>query len=266
MTRYASMFSQLGDKGEIAFIPFTLIGDPDLKSSMAIVESLIQAGADALELGIPFSDPVADGPTIQSAGVRARNAGVTPEDCISFIKQVRMGYPEIPIGLLLYVNLVFKPGISEFYEKLSNCGADSILIADVPVCESAPFLKAAAKHGLHQVFIAPPNASPQRLKEISLSGSGYTYVVTRAGVTGADQLMSESNRGIIDTLKQLGAPPAVLGFGISEPEHIRKAKAMGAAGAISGSAIVSIIEKNLGDLVETRKQLFDFVKGMKQAS
>lgn len=266
MSRYENMFQRLDEEKRIAFIPFTLIGDPDLDTSMRIVDTLVEAGADALELGIPFSDPVADGPTIQTAGVRALKEGITPTQCLDFLKTLRIKHHDIPIGLLLYVNLVFKPGIDPFFAALKECEVDSVLIADVPLQEATPYLEAAEKNGLQQVFIAPPNADDAKLKAIAAHSKGYTYVVTRTGVTGADEEMSDANQTLIEKLKQFNAPRPILGFGISNPTHVAQSKKMGASGAISGSAIVRIIESHLDDVEKMLDELTAFVRKMKKAT
>jgi len=266
MNRYEMMFAKLAKKNQIAFVPFTLMGDPDAETSLAVIESLIKGGADALELGIPFSDPVADGPTIQSAGVRAQSSHIRPSDCWNLIRKLRIHHPDIPIGLLVYVNLVYKPGIENFYRLAFEAGVDSVLIADVPMLEAAPFAKAAEENGILPVFIAPPNADEARLRQIAEKTRGYTYVVTRTGVTGTDQTMSNHNEIVIQQLKTFGAAPPVLGFGISKPEHVHQAKEMGADGAISGSAVVKIIEKNLDNPEQMKAELEAFVRMMKEAT
>ncbi len=141
MERYETLFAQLNDRKEGAFVPFVTLGDPGVEQSLSIIDTLIEAGADALELGIPFSDPLADGPTIQSATLRAFAAGVTPGQCFEMLAAIRAKHPTIPIGLLMYANLVFSKGIDEFYAQCEKVGVDSVLVADVPVEESAPSVR-----------------------------------------------------------------------------------------------------------------------------
>ena len=135
MDRYQSLFTRLAEKNQGAFVPFVTVGDPNPEQSLKIMETLVEAGADALELGIPFSDPLADGPTIQGANIRALDSKVTPDVCFDLIGQIRAKYPELPIGLLMYANLVYARGIENFYERCANAGIDSVLIADVPTNE-----------------------------------------------------------------------------------------------------------------------------------
>jgi tryptophan synthase alpha chain len=259
------MFRKLEQENRIAFIPFTLIGDPDQEISKLAVETLARH-ADALELGIPFSDPVADGPIIQAAGVRARQNGIKLRDSLDFLKDIRRKFPDCPIGILVYVNLIYKPGLDFFYKSMAECEVDSVLIADVPLQEASPFRTTAKKYGIQQVFIAPPNASDDKLKKISQASEGYTYVVTRTGVTGTDQQMGSSNRNTLNSLRSFGSAPPVLGFGISNPKHVQKAAEMGAQGAISGSAVVSIIEKHRNTPNTMVRELTQFIKSMKKAA
>lgn len=256
--RYTAMFERLAAQGEGAFIPFTMLGDPDPALSLAAIRALAAAGADALELGLPFSDPVADGPVIQAAAARALRAGVRQADCWNLVARVRSEFPELPIGLLVYANLVCHRDPARFYEAAAGAGVDSVLVADLPVSESAEVAAAARAHGIAPVFIAPPNADPARLAAIAAAGEGYTYVTSREGVTGADERLHRDQSQLIAGLKKLGAPPPVLGFGISTPEHVRAALAMGAAGAISGSAVVSRLAKG--------EDVSGFVRTMKAAT
>ncbi|OEE39205.1 tryptophan synthase subunit alpha, partial [Vibrio anguillarum] len=161
MDRYQTLFQRLADNNQGAFVPFVTIGDPDPEQSLRIMQTLVEAGADALELGIPFSDPLADGPTIQGANIRALDAGTTPDICFELITKIRAQYPDLPIGLLMYANLVYSRGIENFYQRCKNAGVDSVLIADVPTNESREFVAAADKYGIQPIFIAPPTASDE---------------------------------------------------------------------------------------------------------
>jgi tryptophan synthase alpha chain len=236
--RYEALFRRLAGVREGAFIPFTVLGDPSPAASAGVLEALVAGGADALELGLPFSDPVADGPVIQAAGVRALAAGTRAADCWRLVAGVRAAHPALPIGLLVYANLVARPGPARFYAAAAEAGVDSVLIADLPLGEAAPFEAAALRAGIAPVFIAPPNAGPERLAAVAARTRGYTYVTTRAGVTGDARRDDDGLRDRLATLRRLGAPPPVLGFGIATPDQVRSALAAGAAGAIAGSAIV----------------------------
>lgn len=266
MDRYQALFQRLAEKNQGAFVPFVTIGDPNPEQSLQIIETLVDSGADALELGIPFSDPLADGPTIQAANIRALDSKTTPVICFDILTKIRAKYPDTPIGLLLYANLVYANGIDNFYARCKEAGVDSVLIADVPTGESEDFSKTAQKHGLHQIFIAPPNANNETLADVAKLGGGYTYLLSRAGVTGAETKAGMPISHLLERLNQYDAAPSLLGFGISEPAQVKEAVEAGAAGAISGSAIVKIIEANHTQPHEMLSQLGQFVSNMKAAT
>ncbi|MDR7119388.1 tryptophan synthase subunit alpha [Rheinheimera soli] len=266
MQRYQQLFSRLSDTKQGAFVPFVTMGDPGLELSFDIIKTLIDAGADALELGIPFSDPIADGPVIQNANIRALAAGVTPAQCFELIGRIRQYHKDIPIGLLLYSNLVMAKGIDNFYLQAQQAGVDSILIADVPLHESKLFRNAAMKHDIAPIFIAPPNITDESLRELASYGRGYTYLLSRAGVTGTETQATMPASTLINQLKEYNAAPTLLGFGISKPEHVKAAIESGAAGAISGSAIVQIIEKYQHQPATLLSELSTFVREMKAAT
>ncbi|MFC6120761.1 tryptophan synthase subunit alpha [Citrobacter bitternis] len=263
MERYETLFKQLKERKEGAFVPFVTLGDPSPEQSLKIIDTLIEAGADALELGIPFSDPLADGPTIQNATLRAFAAGVTPSQCFEMLAAIRQKHPTIPIGLLMYANLVFSRGIDEFYAQCEKAGVDSVLVADVPVEESAPFRQAALRHNVAPIFICPPNADDELLRQIASHGRGYTYLLSRAGVTGAENRAALPLYHLVEKLTEYHAAPPLQGFGISAPDQVTAAIDAGAAGAISGSAIVKIIEKNLDKPAVMLEELGAFVRAMK---
>lgn len=244
MERYDRCFKRLAERKEGAFVPFVTLGDPNPELSLQIIDALVAGGADALELGIPFSDPLADGPTIQNATLRAFAAGVTPAQCFEMLAAIRQKYPELPIGLLMYANLVFSNGIDNFYARCQEVGVDSVLVADVPIEESAPFRQSAMRHNVAPIFICPPNAEDDLLREIASHGRGYTYLLSRAGVTGSETRANLPLKHLIDKLTEYHAAPPLQGFGISEASQVEEAISAGAAGAISGSAIVKIIEQH----------------------
>jgi len=237
MSRYRAMFA----RNEGAFGAFVMLGDPGLAASAEILDALVEAGADMLEVGIPFSDPVADGPVIQAAAARSLAAGTRPADCFALLADFRARHPTAPVGILTYANLVVARGRDDFYGRAAAAGVDSVLVADVPLLEAAPFAASARAHGVEPVLIAAANTPPERLAGIAALGGGYTYCVARAGVTGADEAVRFDHGDMLDRLREAGAPPPVFGFGISQPAHVRAALAAGAAGVISGSAIVARI-------------------------
>ena len=259
MSRYRDMFLRLGNEG--AFGAFVMLGDPTLETSGEILDALVEGGADMIEVGIPFSDPIADGPTIQAAAERALAAGATPAACLGILKAFRKRHSDIPVGVLTYANLVLARGRDAFYAACADAGVDSVLVADAPVLEAEPFARSARAHGLDPVLIAAPNTPARTLKRIAELSGGYTYCVARAGVTGAETEMQLNHAALFAQLAEYGASPPVLGFGISRPEHVRAALDAGAAGVISGSAIVRIIERGGG-----AEEVQAFVSRMKEGS
>jgi tryptophan synthase alpha chain len=258
--RYAAMFERLESRGEAAFGAFVMLGDPDLETSARILDALAEGGADMLEVGIPFSDPVADGPTIQAASERALRQGVTPPDCLRLLTDFRTRHRDVPVGILTYANIVLAPGRTAFYRAAAEAGVDSVLVADVPAFEIGPFAAAAADAGVAPVLIAAPNTPRATLARIAAIGRGYTYCVARSGVTGAERGMELRHDSLFGALAELGAPPPILGFGISSADHVRQAVAAGAAGVISGSALVKLIEA--GEV----ERLPETIAAMKQAT
>ena len=238
MSRYAAMFERLADANEAAFGGFLMLGYPDPASCGALLDALVEGGADMIEVGIPFSDPVADGPVIAKAAKQALEAGVRTADCLSMIAAFRSRHPDIPIGILTYANIVVARGRERFCAELADAGADSLLVADVPSIEAAPWAEAAVAAGIDPVLIAAPTTPGPALETIARLGRGYTYCVARLGVTGSGIAPTMGHRQLFADLARLGAPPPVLGFGISSPEHVAAAVASGAAGVISGSALV----------------------------
>ena len=252
MSRYAAMFERL--TGEGAFGAFLMLGDPDLATSAALLDAVVAGGADMVEVGIPFSDPVADGPVIQAAAKRALEAGVKVADCFALIAAFRSRHPQVPVGILTYANLVMARGRDDFFARAAAAGTDSLLVADVPAREAEPWAAEMRVAGLDPVLIAAANAPPETLSEIARLGSGYTYCVTRAGITGV-HAAAEFDRGLIAALRTMGAPPPIFGFGIATPSHVAAAMATGVAGVISGSAIVALAADggDVGQLVAKLK-------------
>lgn len=256
MSRYDAMFRRSGNAG--VFGAFVMLGDPDLEACAGILDQLVEGGADMIEVGIPFSDPVADGPVIQAAAVRALANSTTPGDCFALLSAFRDRHPDVPVGILTYANLVLARGRDDFYARAAEAGVDSVLVADVPVLEAAPYAEAARAHGIDPVLIAAANTPAHRLIEIAKLGGGYTYCVARTGVTGADHDAHFDHQTMLDVLREVDAPPTVLGFGISRPDQVRAALAAGAAGVISGSAIV--------DRIARGEDVTGFVREMKAAT
>lgn len=267
MSRYNNLFTTLSDRKEGAFVPFIMLGDPTPEIALEIVRAAVAGGADALELGVPFSDPVADGPTIQASHIRALKNGATVDGAIAQIQQIRAEFPELPLGLLIYGNVPFTRGLERFYQEFKEAGADSILIPDVPVRESKPFVEAAEKAGIAPIFIAPAQASEKTLAGVAAASKGYIYAISRDGVTGTEKESQTSGLDeVVAKVQRFGGAPILLGFGISTPRHVADAIAAGAAGAITGSALTKIIEAHLDNTAALPKAVTQFVASMKAAT
>ncbi|PIE47102.1 MAG: tryptophan synthase subunit alpha [Gammaproteobacteria bacterium] len=273
-TRFDNLFVELNARHEGAFVPFVTLCDPDLERSFDIICTLVDNGADALELGLPFSDPLLDGEVIQAANQRALSAGHSTEDSFKLLERVRAKYPATPISLLLCANLIFAKTLDGFYKRCANVGVDAVLVADVPLIECMPYCQSAIKHGIQPVLICPPNAlagctagTDDTTAQVAKLTQGYTYLVSRAGVTSADNQASASNLNeLVSSLKAHNCAPILQGFGIATPKQVQEALNNGCAGAISGSAIVRIIENNLDNHQSTLVKLAEFVRAMKAAT
>lgn len=261
--RYAAMFDALGARGEGAFGAFVMLGDPDPGTSAAILDALVEGGADMVEVGIPFSDPIADGPVIQAAADRALRNGATSASCFQILTDFRSRHAHIPLGILTYANLVGNRGRDAFYQACARAGVDSVLVADVPAFEAEAYAEAARGHGIATVMIAAVNTPDPVLARVAALGEGYTYCLARGGVTGVGSELRLDHNRLFATLSRHGAAPPIVGFGISTPDHVRIAMAAGAAGVISGSAIVSLIAKH-GE--QAALYVRDFASEMKRAT
>jgi tryptophan synthase alpha chain len=253
MSRYAAMFERLAERSEGAFGAFVMLGDPDLETSAELLDAVVEGGADMVEVGIPFSDPVADGPVIQAAAQRALAAGVRVGDCLDLIAGFRRRHPDVPLGILTYANIVIAR--AGFSRDAAEAGTDSLLIADVPAIEAEPFVREMEQAGLEPVLIAAANTPDATIERIAALSKAYTYCVTRAGITGT-HAAGQFDRRLIQRLDAAGAPPPVFGFGISAPEHVRAALDAGARGVISGSAIVDLAHRG-GDVTAFVRTLKD---------
>lgn len=238
--RYAALFQRTRREDRPALVPFWMLGDPTPERSRAAIEALIGAGADALELGLPFSDPVADGVVIQGAADRALRAGTTFRTALALVAGLRARHPRLPIGLLAYLNPFEALGLPRALAACADAGVDSLLLADLPTTECAPYATAIRDAGIAPVLIVPPNATSAAIATVARHGAGYSYLTGRAGVTGTHAAMAAPTATLIAALRDAGAPTALVGFGVTTAEQVRAAHHAGAAGAIVGSALVEL--------------------------
>jgi len=247
-----------------AFIGFTVAGDPDKETCIRAAMALVDGGTDILELGVPFSDPVADGPTIQKADERALASGTTVDSVFAIVRELRKK-TQVPIVFLVYYNMVYHRGIDRFYREAHDAGVDGILVADMPVEESDEVYRIALRHGIDPIFLVTQTTSDERIKKIAARAQGYLYLVAVLGVTGVRTSVSAGALDLLKRVRKHTGIPLALGFGISTPDHAKVCAEAGADGVIVGSAIVSIVEKTLGlpDVME--RELREYVGRMKQA-
>ncbi len=266
MASYKKTFEELKAKNQGALAAFTVIGDPDYKTSIEIIKKIIDSGADILELGLPFSDPIADGPTIQAADIRALKNGMNTDRAFDLLKEIRRYNDKAPIGLLVYGNLILQRGIETFYSDAAKAGVNSILAADIPIEEADDYIQAAEKNGIDTVFIISPLTSEERIKKIAGKTTGFIYAVSRLGVTGAKSTLQNSTLELVKRIKKFSDKPLCVGFGISKPEHAQAVINAGADGAIVGSAIVDLIAQNLNKTNEILSSIERYTKAMKLAA
>ena len=223
----------------------------------------MDGGADILEIGMPFSDPVADGPVIQRAHTRALEGGMTVDRYFDTVRKIRQ-FSEIPLVLMVYCNTVHRRGVERFYREAREAGADGILVVDMPPEEGERALAAARDNNLDQIFLVAPSTSDERLDLVARSGSGFLYLASLLGVTGArNRLSGEASRLVGRVRPHTGLPLAV-GFGISRPEHAKALAEAGADGVIVGSAIVDLAETHAGDSDRMAGEIREFVAGMRK--
>lgn len=261
--RIARKFSELKARGEKALITFITAGDPDLAGTKKIISTLESSGADIIELGIPFSDPMADGPTIQASSERAVSKGVRLRDVLALVKEVREA-SEIPIVLFGYYNPIFQYGLEKFAKDARKAGADGVLVVDLPA-EEADELKAELdKAGISLIFLLTPTSTEERIKLTASKASGFIYFVSVTGVTGARRAVSAKVSGYVKKVRRHIDVPIGVGFGISTPGQVKEVCGYSDA-VIVGSAIVNIIGKN-GGSGKLLKEVGGFVAGLKKGT
>lgn len=237
-------FKELKKNKKKAFIVYITAGDPDLNTTSRLILELEKSGVDIVELGIPFSDPLADGPTIQAASQRALSKGVNIRSILNLVKSLR-GRVGIPLVFMTYYNPIYKYGIENFIADSKKSGIDGVIIPDLPEEESEDLIKQSRKRDFSVIFLAAPTSTKERLKKIAQKSKGFIYYVSLTGVTGARRGLSKDIFANVKKIKQFTDKPVCVGFGVSSPSQARRISSI-ADGVIVGSAIIKIIEKNIG--------------------
>lgn len=247
MSRIGARFARRRAEGRSAFVAFLTAGDPSLERTLRAAAELEAAGADVLELGVPFSDPLADGPVIQRASERALARGVTLAGVLECVRAIRRG-SELPLLLFSYFNPLLQYGLERLARDASAAGVDGVLVTDLPPEEAGEWIAAARGRDLDTVFLASPTSPAERLERVAAASRGFVYAVSRTGVTGERSSLSGEARPLVERLRALTDVPVALGFGLSTPEQVKDAAAV-ADGVVVGSALVRFLEEHpQGDL------------------
>ena len=268
MNKITDTFRKLKASNEAALIGYITAGDPEPNLTPLIAEELIKGGVDILELGLPFSDPIADGPTIQAASVRALNAKTTPKQVLEIAKTIRKAHRDIPVLIMTYFNPIFRIGLDVFFRLAKDCMVDGIIVPDLPVEEAEEYKRTALSYGIDTVFLAAPSTSAIRLKKIVDFSSGFLYLVSHFGVTGARKSVEKSTIQLIKRVLPYTRTriPLAVGFGVSKPEHVHSIIKEGADGVIVGSAFINIVEKNQANPKKMLKELCKLTRNLKNAT
>jgi tryptophan synthase alpha chain len=260
MGRIADTFKRLQGEGKKALVTFITAGDPDLETTGRLIPLLESAGADIIELGVPFSDPMADGPTIQLSSERALEAGTTLEGILGMVQKVRL-CTQIPLVLMGYYNPILQYGPERFVRDAASAGVDGVLLVDLPPEEAAEFRKVADLAGITTIFLLTPTSDDARMKRVFSLGSGFLYYVSVTGVTGARQQVEVSVDERVSDIRKRTRLPVVVGFGVSTPEQAGQIARI-ADGVVVGSALVKLFEQYKG--AELEQRLSENVKALKR--
>ncbi|MFW5999235.1 MAG: tryptophan synthase subunit alpha [Halanaerobiaceae bacterium] len=249
MNRIDSTFARLRDEGEKAFIPYFMCGDPEPDLTGDLVLAAAKNGADIIELGVPYSAPLADGPTIQAAGQRSLEHGTNIDDVFATVFEIRE-QSQVPLVMMGYYNLFFNYGLEDFFYRCQETGVDGVIIPDLPpdAGDEVP-----ADTDIHLINLIAPSTERDRLKVIAGKSRGFIYAVSSMGTTGARKEISQEIRGVIDSVRQYSDLPVVVGFGISKPEHVRQISEF-ASGVVVGSAVIKKMVDNFSLLPEKREE------------
>jgi tryptophan synthase alpha chain len=267
MSEISKTFAELKEQNEAALIAYITVGDPNPKSTPRLASALIEGGADIVELGIPFSDPIADGPTIQAAVKRSLTNGTRPIDALRIARVINEKY-DTPLVLMTYYNPIFRIGLRKSLTSARKSGISGIIVPDLPVEESADYKNECVAASLDTIFLASPSTEQQRLKEIISQTTGYLYLISLYGVTGVRRTLPDTALEFVlkyrITLRD--NVPLAVGFGISQPKHVRSLVRAGANGVIVGSAFVKIVGEDPRNVVRTSAKLRRLARRLKKAT
>ncbi len=265
MTRIGKLFEDLKRGGRKGLIAYITAGDPAPARTPELVEAMVRGGADLIELGVPFSDPVADGPVIQRAGERALAAGTTLAGVLEIARRIRTSSDpktsEVPLLLFTYLNPVVRYGLERLAKDAAAAGIDGCLLIDASVEEAHDYVGAMHRHGLDTVFLAGPTSTERRLKLVAQYSTGFVYLVSRTGVTGERDSLSHAIAPLVQSMRRVTDLPLAVGFGISRPEHVAQAGTLADA-VVVGSALVRVIEKH-ADSPQLAQELESFVRQLR---
>ncbi len=246
MDRIEQAFTNAKNEGRAAFVAYICAGDPNVDTSLKAARALLERGTDVLELGVPFSDPLADGLTNQLAAERALQSGVTQDDIFQIVREIRKENDHTPIVFYTYYNLMFSNGLDEYIRAAKEAGVDGLLVLDLPPEEAEEHLESCERHGMKTVFLLAPTTPPERAKYIAKHATGFVYYVSRTGVTGVRENLADDLEEMVGMLRETTDKPLAVGFGISKREQVN-AVAKVADGVVVGSVIVNTIKDNLED-------------------
>ena len=233
-------------KGEKALIAYLTAGDPTPELSVEVILAVAKAGADAIEIGVPFSDPLADGPSIQASSQRALEKGLTTRKVLEIVRSVRLEAPDLPIILMTYFNPILHFGLAEWAKASAEAGADGHIVTDLTPEEAEPWKQESEKNGLDTIFLLAPTSTPERIEVVAGLSTGFVYCVSRTGVTGARQDVPLELTEVVSRIKARTSEPVCVGFGISKPEHVRRISEF-ADGAVVGSSLVDLVHNHRND-------------------
>jgi tryptophan synthase alpha chain len=245
MSRLDPTFASLRPTRQPGLVTFATAGDPDLPRSEEVLVALDAAGASVLEIGVPFSDPLADGPVIQRATFRALANGVTLQHSLGLARRVR-GRARAPVILFSYANPVLRFGVERFAREAADAGVDGVLLLDLPLEEAGPFRDTVARAGIDMIFLVAPTTGVERIRRAAELGSGFLYAISRLGVTGTREALASEGRPLVERIRSASSLPVALGFGISHPDHVREVACFADA-AVVGSSIVRVVEEHAAD-------------------